>query len=557
MSLPGERSGQLLGVDAVREFNVLADTYGANSGKRQGAQISIVTASGTNTLHGSAYEFLRNSALDARNYFDQARIPNFQRNNFGASLGGPLRPDKIFLFGNYEGYRQNLGITDVTLVPDNRARQGYLPDGKGGETAVGLANGVAPLLDLWPAQNGPELLDPTTGQNTGIAKAFSSPTQHIREDFGTIRFDQNLSANDLLFAVYTIDDSAAHTPTQNPLSVIDERLREQVISVQEQHVFSTHLLNTARMGYSRARFLLPRFRRRSSRHPGFVAGKPAGAIVIAGSTASNGSSQIAGAGPMSARTTQLHAIYIRFDDHIFYSRGRHQIEAGGWLQLLQSNDNLAQNQYGQASFASLQTFLQGNVKTFTIVPNPTPLNWRVWMGAAYLEDTLALTPNLELRAGIRTESTNGWNELQGRSGNYAFSNGVISSSPFVGSSALTENRARFLPEPRVGIAWNVTGRGRTAVRAGFGLHHSLLDNLITGSISQPPLTPRFPTPVFPWRTPLAGRPVSSRHRMCRLTSLHLPCSPGHSKSNSRSHPPPHSRSAMSALMAITRFFPAI
>jgi Carboxypeptidase regulatory-like domain len=125
---PGGTSGQLLGVDAVREFNVVSDTYSASYGKRQGAQISIVTASGTNNVHGSAYEFLRNSFFDARNYFDQARIPNFQRNNYGASLGGPLRTNRLFLFGNYEGYRQNLGITDVTLVPDVQARQGFLPD---------------------------------------------------------------------------------------------------------------------------------------------------------------------------------------------------------------------------------------------------------------------------------------------------------------------------------------------------------------------------------------------------------------------------------------------
>ena len=103
---PGGTSGQLLGVDAVREFNVVSDTYGANYGKRTGAQVSIITASGGNKLHGSFYEFLRNSALDARNYFDQANIPEFQRNDFGAALGGPLRHDKLFGFGNYEGYRQ-------------------------------------------------------------------------------------------------------------------------------------------------------------------------------------------------------------------------------------------------------------------------------------------------------------------------------------------------------------------------------------------------------------------------------------------------------------------
>ena len=475
---PGGASGQLLGVDAVREFNVVYDTYGATYGKRQGAQISIVTESGTNQLHGSAYEFLRNSALDARNYFDQARIPNFQRNNYGVSLGGPLKHDKLFLFGNYEGYRQNLGVTDVTLVPDNQARQGFLPNAAGVETSAPLGHGVAALLNLWPVQNGPELLD-ANGRQTGIAEAFSSPTQHIREDFGTARFDANLSSNDLLFAVYTADDSAAHTPTQNPLSLIDEALREQVASVQEQHVFSTHLLNTARFGFSRGSFFfngsVPAAVQAAT--PGFVPGKPTGAIVIAGSTASNGSSQITGAGANVGSNNRTSRNLFTADDHIFYTVGRHQIEAGVWLQRLQSNDALAQNQFGQASFTSLATFLAGAVKTFTVVPQPTALGWRALFGAGYIEDTWKPVPRLELSAGLRSESSNGWNEAHGRAGVYTFTNGIIDTTPLVGSSALRNNRARFLPEPRIGLALDAFGNGKTAIRASFGLHHSLLDNL--------------------------------------------------------------------------------
>lgn len=477
---PGGTSGQLLGVDAVREFNVVSDTYSASYGKRQGSQVSIVTASGTNTIHGAAYEFLRNSALDARNYFDQPKIPEFQRNNFGLALGGPLRQNKLFLFGNYEGYRQNLGLSDVTLVPDNQARLGYLPNPQTGIlTKVPVGKGVAPLFNLWPVQNGPELLDPKTGFNTGIAEAFSSPIQHIREDFGTARFDANLTANDLLFAVYTVDDSTANTPTQNPLSIINESLREQVASVQEQHVFSPSLLNTARSGFSRASFF---FLGSSTPLPGadiasWVQGKPIGAIVIAGSTASNGSSQVTGAGGNVGSDNFTTRNLFTFDDHIYYTRGRQQIEAGGWVQRLQSNDNLAQNQFGQASFATLTTFLQGTVKTFTVVPNPTELGWRSTMGAGYLEDTVHVRPNLELRAGVRFESTNGFNESQGRAGIYGFTNGVINSTPTVGSSGLTNNRAKFLPEPRGGLAWDPWHNGKTAVRAGFGLHHSLLDNL--------------------------------------------------------------------------------
>jgi Carboxypeptidase regulatory-like domain len=472
---PGGTSGQLLGIDAVREFNVVSDTYSAAYGKRDGAQISIVTSSGSNQLHGDVYEFVRNSFFDARNYFDLARIPEFQRNNYGAALGGPIRRDKFFLFGNYESFRQNLGLSLVTLVPDN---QGFLPNAKGVETPAAVSPISKQLLKLWPVQNGPEVLN--NGLLTGIAQSFNTAQQHIREDFGTTRFDANLTANDLLFAVYTIDDSTAHTPTQDPLSVVDESLREQVVSVQEQHIFSARLLNTTRVGFSRASFLflgsVPSEIQAVT--PTFVQGKPTGAIVIAGSTASNGASSITTAGVNVGANNAITRNLYTFDDHVFYTVGKHQIEAGVWVQRLQSNDNLAQDQYGQASFASLSTFLAGTpIKTFTYAPNPTPLGWRSLFGAGYVEDTFRLSPRVEIRAGFRTESTSGWSEAQGQAGVYTFTNNVINSTPVVQSNALTDNRALFLFEPRVGLAWNVFANGGTSVRIGAGLHHSLLDAL--------------------------------------------------------------------------------
>jgi hypothetical protein len=461
---PGGTSGQLLGVDAVREFNVLTDAYGAEYGKRPGAQISIVTASGTNALHGSLYEFLRNSDLDARNFFDQGHIPRFQRNNFGAALGGPIQKDKTFVFGNYEGYRQHLGLSDVTLVPDTNARLGII-----GAANVGITPAARALLSLWPVPNGPEL-------GSGIAEAYSHPLQTVREDFGATRLDHIFSDRDSLFGAYTVDDSADRTPSANPLSGVIESLREQVASIQETHIFSATALNTVRFGFSRASYYFTGTTPVDL--PGWVAGDPIGAVVIGGGTALNAASQITAAGT-NAGSNQLAARNLfTFEDHVSLTHGIHRIDAGLWIQRIQANDDLAQDQYGQASFSSLTTFLEGTISTFTVVPQSTPLGWRSTELAGFVQDAIKLRPNLEVTIGLRIESTNGMNEAHGRASNYLFAaNGVIETNPNIGSNVFTQNNAKLLPEPRIGIAWDPFGHQKTVIHAGFGLYHALLDNL--------------------------------------------------------------------------------
>jgi hypothetical protein len=465
---PGGASGQLLGVDAVREFNVLTDAFGAEYGKRPGAQVSIVTSSGTNALHGSAYEFLRNSVLDARNFFDQNTIAPFKRNVFGGALGGPIKANKTFIFGNYEGFRQRLGLSDASLVPDNCARQGYLSNSAGAcTTAVGLSPSAAKLLDLWPVQNGPSL-------GGGIAYSYSNPLQSIREDFGTTRIDHIFSTKDTLAGIYTIDDSADITPTANPLTTVLEGLREQVLSLQETHVFSPTFVNTARVGFSRGAFY---FTSEAPEVGSWVQGAPIGAVVIGGGTASNSATQISNAGTNVSSNTLAARNLFTYEDQLDANFGRHHIQAGVWIQRIQSNDTFAQAQYGQASFNNLTSFLQGKVSTFTAVPNYTPLGWRSLEAAEYVQDTIRVTPRLELKLGLRIESTNGWNEAHGRASNYLFENGVIQTQPQIGSSALAMNRAKFLPRPRLGLAWDPFGHGSTVIRAGFGMYNALNDNL--------------------------------------------------------------------------------
>src|ERR1019366_6069572 len=389
---PGGTSGQLLGVDAVQEFALVKDTYGAGYGKRPGAQINIVTASGSNQVHGNVYEFIRNSALDARNFFDFGKIPNFERNEFGGSLGGPVKKDKTFFFANYEGYRQVLGLSDVTLVPDATSR----------EAAVAS---VQPLLGLWPVANGPELLT-STGGNSGIAKAFSNPPQHIREDFGTARVDQTISDKDSFAVVYTVDDSGAHSPTSNPFSVADVFLREQVASASETHIFSPNFINKATFGFSRGGFYFTSgVDGTASAVPGgwIHAGQPMGAVVVGGGTTLNGASQLTNGGTNAGSNLSAVRNLFTVSDQVSITHGKHLITAGAWFQRLQSNSNLINDQYGQASFSNLPGFLAGNVSTWTYAPSYTPLSWRSLEGAYFAEDAIKLRPSLEVRLGFRGE----------------------------------------------------------------------------------------------------------------------------------------------------------
>ncbi len=479
---PGGVSQQLLGVDAVREFNVLRNTYGAEYGKRPGAQVVIVTQGGSNQMHGSVYEFLRNNVLDAPNYFDGGSAPGFQRNQFGGALGGPIQKGKTFGFVNYEGLRQHLHQTGVDLVPDTNARNGFLPCAiVSPKPAVCPSSGlvfvgVSPLMSAWPV---PSANAPDFG---GISEAFNSPLQTIRDDFGTARVDRVFSQRDTLNAIYTIDDSAAFTPTSTNLySADDESLREQVASLAETHVFSPALLNQATVGYSRAAYFFtgePTPNTPAASLPGFLAGRPIGAIVVGGSAASNPTAQLGLAGSNNGSNLRVARNLFTYEDHVSLTKGRNQFSAGAWLQRFQSNETLALSQYGQATFTSLQTLLQGVAGSLLYTPAPTEMNWRSWFGAWYAQDTIRFGSRLTATLGFRGESSTGWNEANGRAANYTYTNGVISSQPRVADSVFTVNRAKFLPEPRVGLAWSpFSNSNRTVINAGFGLYNDLQDAL--------------------------------------------------------------------------------
>src|SRR2546427_5235409 len=243
---PGSVGGVLLGVEAVLEFQVLTNAYSAEFGRSAGGVINAVTRSGENAFHGSMFDFHRNSALDAKNFFDRASdpIPPFRRNQFGGVIGGPIRKDKTFFFAAYEGLRERLGITGLTSVPDDNARQGIIP----GQTPFTVNADAAVLVDkLFPRANGRNL-------GGGVAEYFFSRTQPTNEDFYQGRIDHTFSTKNTIFGRYTLDNGnvnrwSAATP---PDSFTKERSRNQYLTIEHQHTFSPTLLNTLRIGFNRS-----------------------------------------------------------------------------------------------------------------------------------------------------------------------------------------------------------------------------------------------------------------------------------------------------------------
>jgi hypothetical protein len=493
---PGGASGQMLGVDAVREFNLLSNSYGAEYGKHPGGQVTIVTSSGTNQWHGTLFEFVRNNAFDAPNFFDLGSAPPFRRNQFGGAFGGPIQKDKTFLFANYEGFRESLHQTSVAFVPDAAARSGaFVPLGSACPVPnrVACAAEVTSLLNLWPVANGPD-------QGSGIAINNSNPLRSIREDFGTARLDHMFSDKDSFGAVYTIDDSVDQDATAiNPYMSDFTALREQVVSLEETRVFSPTLLNTARVGFSRAGYHFT-----GEPTPGTPAATTApflngiqfiGAVVVGGSAASNPAAQVALAGSNNGSNLNLHRNLFTYEDQIAWTKGHQQFKFGAWFQRFQSNENIALSQYGQATFPSLTNFLGGTFGTgsFVIDPASTPLSWRALFGAFYVEDVIRLSPSLTLSLGYRQELSTGWNEAYGRASNYTFTNGVINTQPVIGTSVFTQNNAWFLPQPRIGLGWSPLG-SKTVIRAGAGIYNDLQDALGYRTDQNAPFNPTYTIP---------------------------------------------------------------
>src|SRR5881628_2686920 len=497
---PEGASRQMLGVEAIREFNVLTATYSAEYGKRAGGQINIVTTSGTNQLHGSAFEYLRNSALDARNFFDQTiGAPPFKRNQFGGALGGPLKKDKMFLFGTYEGFQERLSRSSTSVVPGTCARQGLFPN------AAGVCAAVTDLKPemlkyanaFWPAPSTPDRPD-------GTAIAYSNPPQTIGESLGLARFDYVISSKDSFYANLTIDNGLRINPwggggggAPNFKSVSDNI--SQTLSLKETHVFSSSLVNIATLGYAGGYATL--VNAPAVPMPAdvvFLEGGNPGTIVIGGGISAASPSAVAGI-PGNNPTRGIRH-YFTYSDDLRFIKGKHSWSMGGWLLKMQQNQaGVALSSAGNVAYPTILAFLRDQPNNAILTRNAPALGFRSTEGAWYVQDDMKLRSNFTLRLGLRHEMTNGWNEVVGRCSNYRYDPGfVIQTNPTIGKSCMDQNHAKLLLQPRVGLAWDPTGTGTWAVRAAFGIHNDLIDNLgIRAQAGMPPYAARESLPVSP------------------------------------------------------------
>jgi hypothetical protein len=476
-------SGDSLGVDGIKEYRIVTGIFQAEYGLAMGSQMVAVSKGGTNQFHGDVFEYLRNSKLDAKNFFDNGKIPEFQRNQFGGAFGGPIKKEKTFFYGVYEGLRENLGTTNNNLVPSTGCHgnagdvitAANCPDinlglSPGNQiTSVTLSQYTAPYLALAPIPTIPgnfsDLSNPILARNE-----FGDHSGN-RENYGQMRVDQNFSSSDMLFGRYTIDN-AIQDQSVGDYSYFRllPTARNQWITLAENHIFSPSVLNTARFSFSRTgntratnNVGLPN----NGLGPAIVTGFPTGVVDMNGSA--GGTFTEFGSANNYPKDLDLQNIYTLSDDFLV-TRGRHAFKFGVLLNRFNGAFQANNSANGQLQFATFADFLQSNPQVVEFKPTfADESRFYIFDTAGfYGQDDWRATNRLTLNLGFRYEFMTTPHELNGKESRLL--------NDFTDSFTLgpiIKNNTLHDFSPRVGLAYDLFGNGKTALHAGAGLYYDL------------------------------------------------------------------------------------
>lgn len=466
---PGSVLGGNLGVDAIQEFSVLTSNYSAEYGKTSGGVVNAVTRSGANKFHGSVYEFMRNSVLDARNFFDQEqlnaldpdRIPAFKRNQFGGDLGGPIIKDRTFFFADYEGIRQSKGISNLRFVPSVAARNGFLHDPNTGAALPQMIVDPAAqkYLTFYPLPNG------ALTSNPDVARFFFAGQQIVNENFITSRVDHRISDKDSMYGTYLFDRTPYSSPDGLNNVLLGSLSTRQIGVLEENHIFNPGLVNTVRIGYNRESVdndLSVAAINPSAADPslGALTGRDAATVKVGGLDDFTGG---IGANPTYFYRWNSYQAY----DDAFLTHGTHTIKFGLAFERMLLKETALVDPNGIFVFNSLQDFFNNNPFSFNtgIASTLSPRHLSQNIAGAYVQDDWRALPNLTLNVGLRYEMSSVPTESNGKLSNLL---NITDATPHLGDPFFLNPTYKNF-EPRIGFAYDPFKNGKTAIRGGFGV----------------------------------------------------------------------------------------
>ena len=441
--------GTTLGIDGIREYRVITNSVSAEYGMTMGAQVVVVSKGGTNSFHGSMFEYLRNSVLDARNFFQYItpstnfRLPPYKRNQFGGSFGGPIKKDKTFFFGTYEALRQRLGVNPLdNVMPASCHAITNNPCTTPAGQNVSAA--IQPILALFPL--------PNLGTNQ-FTYSFTQPTA---DNYGQIRVDQNFSSNDSMFGRYTIEDSQETDALAIPQLTAPRESRNQYLTLSENHIFSAALLNMARVSFSRTQSLATSTSPYVGPQYSFFPGLPLGTVSVSGLTGY--------ANAASTPAPEKQNIFSESDD-LIYTHGTHTLKFGALINHFQTFGGNGSSLLGSVSFTSLSNFLLGipNTESGGTPGSYTNRTYHYNSLGFYGQDDWRVRPNFTVNIGLRYEFITQVNESSGHGSNLV--DIQHDSAPTLGIPFTNPSLLNF--SPRLGFAWDVAGDGKTSVRGGL------------------------------------------------------------------------------------------